>query len=106
MDGATPFQIFYKVMLPLVAPGLVTTGLLAFIAAWNEFLYALSFTQTPDQHTVTLAITTSPARRGARSRSLGRDHGCHGDRHPAADRADAGAAAPDPRRPDGRAVKG
>ncbi len=51
-------------MLPLVAPGLVTTGLLAFIAAWNEFLYALSFTQTPDKRTVTLAITTSTAKTG------------------------------------------
>ena len=48
VDGATPFQIFYKVLLPLIAPGLVTTGLLAFIAAWNEYLYALSFIQTPE----------------------------------------------------------
>ncbi|MEZ4523305.1 MAG: carbohydrate ABC transporter permease [Thermomicrobiales bacterium] len=56
VDGATPFQVFYKVLLPIAAPGLVTTGLLAFIAAWNEFLFALSFTQTPDKFTVTLAI--------------------------------------------------
>jgi trehalose/maltose transport system permease protein len=46
VDGSTPFQAFYKILLPLSAPGLVTTGLLAFIAAWNEFLYALTFTQT------------------------------------------------------------
>ncbi len=57
VDGATPFQTFYMVLLPLAAPGMVTTGLLAFIAAWNEFLYALSFTQTPDKRTITLAIT-------------------------------------------------
>lgn len=56
IDGATPFQVFYKVLLPLIAPGLVTVGLLAFIAAWQEFLYALSFTQTTDRHTVTVAI--------------------------------------------------
>ncbi len=56
VDGATPFQVFYKVLLPLAAPGLVTTGLLAFIAAWNEFLFALSFTQTPNKFTVTIAI--------------------------------------------------
>jgi trehalose/maltose transport system permease protein len=56
VDGATPFQVFYKVLLPLAAPGLVTTGLLAFIAAWNEFLFALSFTQTPPKFTVTIAI--------------------------------------------------
>jgi trehalose/maltose transport system permease protein len=57
VDGASPFETFWRVMLPLVAPGLVTTGLLAFIAAWNEFLYALSFTETPDEHTVPVAIT-------------------------------------------------
>jgi len=58
VDGATPFQTFYRVILPLVAPALVTTGLLAFIAAWNEFLFALSFTLTPDKHTVPVAIAT------------------------------------------------
>jgi trehalose/maltose transport system permease protein len=57
VDGASPFQVFYKIMLPLALPGMVTTGLLAFIAAWNEFLFALSFTQTPDKRTVTYAIT-------------------------------------------------
>jgi trehalose/maltose transport system permease protein len=46
VDGATPFQAFYRILLPLAAPGLITTGLLAFIAAWNEFLFALTFTQT------------------------------------------------------------
>ncbi|HET8628858.1 MAG TPA: carbohydrate ABC transporter permease [Thermomicrobiales bacterium] len=56
VDGATPLQTFYKVLLPLAMPGLVTTGLLAFIAAWNEFLFALSFTQTPDKRTVPVAI--------------------------------------------------
>jgi trehalose/maltose transport system permease protein len=58
VDGATPFQTFYKVFLPLIGPGLVTSGLIAFIGAWNEFLYALSFTQTPDKRTVTYAIFT------------------------------------------------
>jgi len=58
VDGATPLQVFYKVLLPLIAPGLVTTGLLAFIAAWNEYLYALSFIQSPDHYTVPLAITS------------------------------------------------
>ena len=58
IDGASPFQTFYLVVLPLVAPALVTTGLLAFIASWNEFLFALSFTATPDKHTVPVAITS------------------------------------------------
>jgi trehalose/maltose transport system permease protein len=56
VDGASPWQTLYKVMLPLVAPGMVTTGLLAFISAWNEFLFAVSFLQTPDKRTVPLAI--------------------------------------------------
>jgi trehalose/maltose transport system permease protein len=58
VDGATPLQVFYKVLLPLIAPGLVTTGLLAFIAAWNEYLYALSFIQSPNHYTVPVAITS------------------------------------------------
>ena len=65
IDGASPLQAFYRVILPLVAPGLVTTGLLAFIAAWNEFLYALSFTQTVDKHTVPVAITTFTGKSGS-----------------------------------------
>jgi trehalose/maltose transport system permease protein len=65
IDGATPLQAFYKVILPLIAPGLVTTGLLAFIAAWNEFLYALSFTQTVDKRTVPVAITQFTGRSGS-----------------------------------------
>jgi trehalose/maltose transport system permease protein len=65
VDGATPLQVFYKVLLPLIAPGLVTTGLLAFIAAWNEYLYALSFIQTPQKYTVPLAITSFVGKSGA-----------------------------------------
>jgi trehalose/maltose transport system permease protein len=61
MDGASPFVVFWRVMLPLIAPGLVVAGLLAFIAAWNEFLYALSFTETVDKHTVPVAITSFTA---------------------------------------------
>jgi trehalose/maltose transport system permease protein len=56
VDGAGPFQTFYRIMLPLAAPGMVTTGLLALIAAWNEFLYALSFELSPQHYTVPLAI--------------------------------------------------
>jgi len=44
IDGARPLQILGRVFLPLLTPALVTTGLLAFIVAWNEFLFALTFT--------------------------------------------------------------
>jgi trehalose/maltose transport system permease protein len=58
VDGCTPFQTFYMILLPLVAPALVTTGLLAFIGAWNEYLFGLTFTLTqPAAQTVTVAIT-------------------------------------------------
>ena len=40
VDGATNFEAFRKVIVPLAAPGLATTAILAFIAAWNEFLLA------------------------------------------------------------------
>jgi trehalose/maltose transport system permease protein len=58
VDGSTPFQAFYKILLPLALPGLVTTGLLAFIAAWNEFLFALTFTNTYEARTVQPAIAS------------------------------------------------
>lgn len=44
VDGATSFQAFYMILLPLTVPAMVTTGLLSFIAAWNEYLFALTFT--------------------------------------------------------------
>lgn len=56
MDGATPWVIITKVFMPLMWPALVTTGLLAFIAAWNEFLFALTFTLTNEMRTVPVAI--------------------------------------------------
>ncbi len=57
VDGATAFQTFYMILLPLTAPALVTTGLLAFISAWNEYLFALTFTViNPAARTVTVAI--------------------------------------------------
>ncbi|MFG6177000.1 carbohydrate ABC transporter permease [Halomonas sp. THAF12] len=56
MDGATPWVTITRVFLPLMWPAMATTGLLAFIAAWNEFLFALTFTLTDDQRTVPVAI--------------------------------------------------
>ena len=56
VDGATPWIIITKVFLPLLWPALVTTGLLAFIGAWNEFLFALTFTSQEITRTVPVAI--------------------------------------------------
>ena len=56
VDGASPWIIITRVFMPLLWPALVTTGLLAFIGAWNEFLFALTFTISADQRTVPVAI--------------------------------------------------
>lgn len=56
MDGATPWIIVTRIFMPLMWPALATTGLLAFIAAWNEFLFALTFIATNEMRTVPVAI--------------------------------------------------
>jgi len=63
VDGASPFQTFYMILLPLTAPALATTGLLAFIGAWNEYLFALTFTSVePAARTLPVIIANFPAR--------------------------------------------
>ncbi|GIV75999.1 MAG: ABC transporter permease [Litorilinea sp.] len=62
VDGASPFQTFYMIMLPLTAPAMVTTGLLAFIGAWNEYLFALTFTSiAPNARTLPVIIANFPS---------------------------------------------
>jgi multiple sugar transport system permease protein len=56
VDGATPGQAFRKVIIPLAAPGVFTTAIIVFIAAWNEFLIAYTMTQTLKAQPVTVAI--------------------------------------------------
>jgi trehalose/maltose transport system permease protein len=56
VDGATPWMVVTKVFLPLLGPAMATTGLLAFISAWNEFLFALTFTLSDEVRTVPVAI--------------------------------------------------
>jgi len=56
VDGASPWVIITRIFLPLLWPALVTTGLLAFIGAWNEFLFALTFTSSQTMRTVPVAI--------------------------------------------------
>ncbi len=57
MDGCSPWGIITKVFLPVMWPALVTTGLLAFIAAWNEFLFALTFVLANTDRTVPVSIS-------------------------------------------------
>ena len=56
VDGATPFQAFTKVIAPLAAPGMVTTAILVFLACWNDFLFAISFTSTISSRTAPAAM--------------------------------------------------
>jgi multiple sugar transport system permease protein len=56
VDGATQFQAFRKIVMPLAAPGLVTAGLLSFIWAWNEFLLAITLTSSPEARPVPPAL--------------------------------------------------
>ena len=56
MDGLGVFTVIFRIFLPLLWPALVATGLLAFIASWNEFLFALTFTLSTSQRTVPVAI--------------------------------------------------
>ncbi|AYN25898.1 permease component of an ABC superfamily maltose/maltodextrin transporter [Buttiauxella ferragutiae ATCC 51602] len=57
VDGAKTWTIIRRVFAPILAPALVTTGLLAFIGAWNEFMFALTFIISSDKRTVPVAIS-------------------------------------------------
>ncbi|MCF1598041.1 carbohydrate ABC transporter permease [Streptomyces muensis] len=57
VDGCTRGQAFRRVIVPLAAPGIFTTAIITFIAAWNEFLIALSMTNRPDMQTAPVAIS-------------------------------------------------
>lgn len=57
IDGASPLQAFTKVILPLTAPGTFTTAILVFIAAWNEYMFALTINTKDIRKTVPVAIS-------------------------------------------------
>lgn len=60
IDGLNRRQILFKVFLPLAAPGIFTCAILVFIASWNEFLFALTFTNSPDAQTIPVGIAFFP----------------------------------------------
>ncbi len=61
IDGSTRLGALFRVILPLSAPGLFTTAILVFIAAWNEFLFALTLTSSIDHQTIPVGIALLPA---------------------------------------------
>ncbi len=64
VDGCSRPQAFRKILLPLVAPGLVATSIFAFIQAWNEFIFALTLLQSQDKQTLPVWLSSFSTRFG------------------------------------------
>lgn len=58
IDGANKIQVFVRVVLPLVAPGIVSTAIYVFINAWNEYLYSMILMSSSDKTTISVAVKT------------------------------------------------
>jgi multiple sugar transport system permease protein len=58
IDGATRFEILWKIILPLSVPGLISAGIFAFTLSWNEFIYALTFVSSSEIKTVPVGVVT------------------------------------------------
>ena len=58
IDGANKWQVFIKVVLPIVSPGIIAVAIYTFINAWNEFLYSLILMSSRDKMTVSVALKT------------------------------------------------
>ena len=56
IDGAGPLRTFFRVLLPLIAPGLVATSIFSFITAWNEFIFAFTFLKDEDKATLPIML--------------------------------------------------
>jgi N,N'-diacetylchitobiose transport system permease protein len=65
LDGAGPVRIFWRILFPLVAPGLVAVSTFAFITAWNEFVFALTFLSTQSKYTLPIYVQYFFGRNGA-----------------------------------------
>ena len=64
VDGSTRFGAFVRIMLPLVAPGLVATSIFAFIQAWNEYIIAYVLLSSQDKQTLTIWLANFTTLRG------------------------------------------
>jgi len=64
VDGSTRLGAFFRIMLPLVGPGLVATSIFAFIQAWNEYIMAYVLLSSPDKQTLTIWLATFTTLRG------------------------------------------
>ena len=64
VDGSTRFGAFLRILLPLVAPGLVATSIFAFIQAWNEYIMAYVLLSSPEKQTLTIWLANFTTQRG------------------------------------------
>ncbi len=64
VDGSTRFGAFVRILLPLIAPGLVATSIFAFVVAWNEFLIAYVFLNDPEKQTLNVWLAGFTTMRG------------------------------------------
>src|SRR5204862_603820 len=64
VDGSTRVGAFVRIMLPLVAPGLVATSIFAFIQAWNEYIMAYVLLSSPERQTLTIWLASFTTLRG------------------------------------------
>ena len=64
VDGTTRFGAFVRILLPLVAPGLVATSIFAFIQAWNEYIIAYVLLSSPEKQTLTIWLASFTTNRG------------------------------------------
>ena len=58
MDGASRFEVLWRIILPLSVPGLISAGIFAFTLSWNEFIYALTFISSSEIKTVPVGVVT------------------------------------------------
>lgn len=58
IDGASEFRIFWSIILPIIAPGMTSMGLIFFMRSWNDYLGPLIYLKSPQNHTITLAINS------------------------------------------------
>ena len=105
IDGAGPARIFWRILFPLVAPGLVATSVFSFIFAWNEYVFALTFLSpnTPAKFTLPIYVTYFMGQHSSDwGAIMAAVHPLH---HPAHPVLPAGAATDGPR-PGGRGGEG
>ena len=58
LDGASEYTVFWKIMLPLARPGLITAAIFNFLGIWNEYLFALIFVNSPEKKTLPLGLAS------------------------------------------------